>query len=104
MRPTGRLSMTKQPRSSSTSAAADRPAPDIPVMTMRSSGSRFTVRIVSLPRTHVVESGVHGPADRARQPRDGHQLLLGQGPQGLDRLALPEEPGLAGRPESGDAV
>ena len=36
MREVGRLSMTNQPRSSSTPAAVERPAPDIPVMTTKS--------------------------------------------------------------------
>ena len=39
----GRLSITKNPRSSSTSAAAERPAPDMPVMIVTSSVCRVIV-------------------------------------------------------------
>ena len=72
--------MTKQPRSSSTSAAAERPAPDIPVTMMRSNGSRFTTRIVSPGGTGVVEPGEDGPAHGGGEPGNAEQLLLGQGP------------------------
>ena len=73
----GRLSMTKKPRSSSTCAASDRPAPDMPVMIVtsrpcRSSSSssiasRRVERDASWAYT-AVRDGVGQPRQRERAP------------------------------------
>src|SRR2546421_8474534 len=107
----GRLSMTKTPRSSSTLAVSDRPAPDSPVTIVLSSSS-----LIASPgcqtgghrgtsgRGRRVQSVVNAPTDRFRQPRHGHQLVLGHRPDLLHRPELLEEPLAPPGPETGDVV
>src|SRR5207302_6077242 len=95
----GRLSITKKPRSSSTLAASDRPAPESPVTIVMSSSS-----LIAPPgcqtgghrgtsgRGRRVQTLVDPAPDGFRQPRHGHQLVLGHGPDLLHRPELLEEP------------
>src|SRR5687767_11248645 len=99
----GRLSMTKNPRSSSTSAAADRPAPDMPVMIVTSISGADAAAPDSGTRP-AVQMREQRPPDPLRQPRDRDHLVLGQLPQPLHRAELLEEAPAPRRTEPGDIV
>src|SRR4051812_818461 len=98
----GRLSITKNPRSSNTSAALDRPAPDIPVMIVTSSPGGVMATMVARTRTgsRRVQLRVHRAGDVLREPRDGDQLLLRLRAQLLHGAELAQQARTANRPQS----
>src|SRR5690349_1997190 len=111
----GRLSITKKPRSSSTCAASDLPAPDMPVMIVTSSGASAVLliyhhrrtpagRVVSLGRVETVQPPVHRRPYCIRQPGEREEVFLGQFAQLLDPAQLAHQAGLPSGAEAGHAV
>ena len=87
----GRLSMTKNPRSSSTSAAADRPAPDMPVTTVTSRGIDWSAIATVHRRSSAVQSLVQIAGYPVGKPGHGEQLVEAPLAQLLHRAELLEQ-------------